>query len=157
MFLGTGCWPHANLSTSVSQHEGIYMMSYTPHQWTLSNAIYQAAFWRMRCFQQFSSLLWRPPTTVATRLRQKPPITRVKYIATMSQHSAACTYMLRTYRPCSPDPLTKLNHYTGCSVPPVVSKGYEPKGKYIEVDGMRTCKSIPCLCKFCHILTSALL
>jgi dienelactone hydrolase len=33
----------------------------------------------------------------------------------MSLHSAAC-----------------------CTVPPVVSKGYEPKGKYIEVDGLKT-------------------
>jgi len=33
----------------------------------------------------------------------------------MSLHSAAC-----------------------CTVPPVVSKGYEPKGKYIEIDGLKT-------------------
>lgn len=33
----------------------------------------------------------------------------------MSLHSAAC-----------------------CTVPPVVSKGYEPKGKYVEVDGLKT-------------------
>ncbi|KAF2083303.1 carboxymethylenebutenolidase [Saccharata proteae CBS 121410] len=33
----------------------------------------------------------------------------------MSQHSAAC-----------------------CSIPPVVTEGYEPKGKYIEIDGMKT-------------------
>ncbi|KAK5148812.1 hypothetical protein LTR04_000474 [Oleoguttula sp. CCFEE 6159] len=33
----------------------------------------------------------------------------------MSQHSEAC-----------------------CTVPPIVSKGYEPKGKYITIDGMKT-------------------
>lgn len=41
-------------------------------------------------------------------------------------------------------------------MPPVVSKGYEPKGKYIEVDGMRTCKSISCFCKFCHNFATVL-
>lgn len=64
--------------------------------------------------------------------------------------------MLRIHQSCSPDPLTELNHYPGCSVPPVVSKGYEPKGKYIEVDGMRTCKSISCFCKFCHNFATVL-
>jgi hypothetical protein len=29
-----------------------------------------------------------------------------------------------------------------CNTPAVVSKGYSPKGDYIEVDGLKTCKSI---------------
>jgi hypothetical protein len=28
---------------------------------------------------------------------------------------------------------------TGCNLPVVVSEGYEPKGEYITVDGMKTC------------------
>jgi hypothetical protein len=28
-----------------------------------------------------------------------------------------------------------------CNTPAIVTKGYEPKGKYIEVDGLKTCKS----------------
>jgi hypothetical protein len=32
-----------------------------------------------------------------------------------------------------------------CSIPPIVSKGYEPKGKYETIGGLKTCKcsSIP--------------
>ena len=28
---------------------------------------------------------------------------------------------------------------TGCNLPVAVSEGYEPKGEYITVDGMKTC------------------
>jgi hypothetical protein len=28
-----------------------------------------------------------------------------------------------------------------CNTPAIVTKGYEPKGKYIEVDGLKTCAS----------------
>ena len=27
-----------------------------------------------------------------------------------------------------------------CTIPPVVAKGYQTKGKYIEIDGMKTCR-----------------
>lgn len=30
----------------------------------------------------------------------------------------------------------------GCNTPPVVSKGYKPKGDYITVDGLKTCQSL---------------
>jgi len=29
-----------------------------------------------------------------------------------------------------------------CKVPPVVTSGYEAKGKYIELDGMKTCMNL---------------
>lgn len=31
----------------------------------------------------------------------------------------------------------------GCTIPPVVSEGYQAKGDYITIDGLKTCKSIP--------------
>ena len=31
-----------------------------------------------------------------------------------------------------------MQSHACCTVPPVVGKGYEPKGKYITVDGMKT-------------------
>jgi hypothetical protein len=32
-----------------------------------------------------------------------------------------------------------------CSIPPVVAKGYEPKGEYKTINGLKTCTpSIPC-------------
>lgn len=31
----------------------------------------------------------------------------------------------------------------GCTIPPVVSEGYQAKGGYITVDGLKTCKSMP--------------
>lgn len=47
------------------------------------------------------------------------PITKRFY--TMEQHSAAC-----------------------CSIPPVVVKGYEPKGKYEDIGGLKTCQYYNC-------------
>lgn len=41
-----------------------------------------------------------------------------------------------------------------CSIPPVVAKGYSPKGKYIDIDGMKTCTSLPFPLQFlnlCHL------
>jgi len=32
-----------------------------------------------------------------------------------------------------------------CQIPPIVAKGYEPKGKYTEVNGMKSCSSLPTL------------
>ena len=28
-------------------------------------------------------------------------------------------------------------------IPPVVSEGYEPKGKYTTINGLKTCKCVP--------------
>jgi len=28
-----------------------------------------------------------------------------------------------------------------CNIPPIISKGYEPKGKYETINGLKTCKS----------------
>lgn len=50
--------------------------------------------------------------------RQGSPRTFAKMSAISSSHSHAC-----------------------CTVPPVVAAGYKEKGKYITVDGMKTCKS----------------
>jgi hypothetical protein len=33
-----------------------------------------------------------------------------------------------------------------CNTPAVVSKGYQPKGDYIEADGLKTCT-----CKHCDV------
>jgi hypothetical protein len=37
-----------------------------------------------------------------------------------------------------------------CSIPPIISKGYEPKGKYETIGGLKTCK-------FCSILAELIL
>jgi hypothetical protein len=41
-----------------------------------------------------------------------------------------------------------------CNTPAVVSKSYKPKGNYIEVDGLKTCKST--LSRFPHYLSNTL-
>jgi hypothetical protein len=63
------------------------------------------------------------PQQLPTALRFKAPSNRYFYAySTMAQHghSAAC-----------------------CSIPPIVSKGYDPKGKYETIGGTKTCKLLP--------------
>jgi len=61
-------------------------------------------------------LLHRNLISCTTSITHTRPIGIIRFSSrAMSKHSAAC-----------------------CSVPPVVSKGYEPKGKYIEADGLKT-------------------
>lgn len=36
--------------------------------------------------------------------------------------------------------LTHTEYFQACcNIPPIVAKGYSPKGKYIDIDGMKTC------------------
>jgi hypothetical protein len=65
----------------------------------------------------FHRSIARSPTT---QFKVQPTINKryYKMAQAMHGHSAAC-----------------------CSIPPIVSKGYEPKGRYETIGGLKTCKS----------------
>jgi hypothetical protein len=54
----------------------------------------------------------------------------------ITKHSEACC----KYATTQPIPYTRRWLITGTRIPPVVDEGYSPKGKYIDLNGTKTCK-----------------
>jgi hypothetical protein len=77
----------------------------------------------------------------------RTPLSAVPRVSIVSAHSTASHY--KTLRPNKSFVKTHVVNMSSestqsqacCNTPAVVTKGYSPKGDYIEVDGLKTCSS----------------